>query len=251
MDLTELMKGLDEAWAEDSKAVLDALKTGPGTLYHTAFQSGFNEAEQRREGQLKTLKAEKEEAETKLAEAATRISELEEKSPNVEKITRQWEEKLKATKSKLEAERDDARTQLRNSKATSELDRFEKMLLAKKVDPDKAFVLRQKNADRFKPEGEGADTKVVITEAGKDIPLTATGEKTPLDVLVEEVLPTIEPKWFTEPVDTNGSGAGKGGAPSGSKNRYQKIREETKAEVEEREKNSSTDELGKRLGVTA
>lgn len=240
MDLKELVKELDSAWKTDSKAVLDALPTGQGTLYHTAFSDGHKEGSSRVTREKEQVEAERDDLKSKLEATNEKVAQLEEEKPDVQRMNREWQEKFDTLKSTSETSITDLTAQLEQAEKNRALDEYERKLIAAHVDPAYARVKRveAESDGRVTVEGKGKDIKYVVLEKGKKIPLQATGEKTPIDVLVEEVTPSIDPKFFTENVDLNGSNSQRGNRSGPStKNEYEAARERKEAEQKAKHEN--------------
>jgi hypothetical protein len=175
---------------------------------------------------------------------------LKESQPDAAKIREQYDAEIKD----LEAKHAKEVAGLKDDRSKSEVDRevsaFQSRLVSLGMDPDYAEVQAQKKADRFRFEdGKG----VQIMQEGKEIPITAGDDKTPLDVLAEAVVAAVPARFINSKAD-KGTGhrthqQGTGGA-GGSV--YDRIREDRKAEREKggKDRLQPRDELSRRMNVS-
>lgn len=237
-ELKELIQKLSDAHKEDPKAVIAAMPTGQGTLYHEVFSAGHADATGRAKTKLDEVERDRDGFKAQLETANQKVAQLEEKAPDVQRINREWQEKYDRDTESLKSQLTAKDEELVQGAKDRALDEYERKLIAQQVDPAYARVSRADVADRIKVEGKGKERRVVVTEKGKEIPIQATGDKTPVDVLVEEVLPSINPKFINENVDTKGSNTQRGNGPGPSRtNEYEAARKRKEDEQKAKQSN--------------
>lgn len=220
---------LEQLWAELAKLDSDDIVKGLQKHKREAFQAihdqGHSAATGSSKQKIDAAEAAQQKAERDLEKAQERMKELEEKAPDAAAIRKQYEDReaeLKKThQEQLDAERT-KRNDLQRRNARKDLVRA---LIGDGVDPDYAEVLVEKQdvVDRIVI---GDDGELVVQQKGRTIPIAATDDHSPVELLAEELRSGIDAKWVSSSVK-RGAGV-QDGSGGGGGNRYQKLAEQQK-----------------------
>lgn len=218
MELHELIAELAK---HDKAQVADALKEHASEHYQAVYQRGFStshgEASTRiaaKEAEIQTLK--------EAAEAqASKIKELQDRTPDAEEVTRQYEERLQSVqreKDEAIAEANRRVTELHKTRFKSDL---KAALIAAEIDPDYASeVLVNKYDSRIKVSEDGSVK--VMDDDGLTPLQAANGELASL--FAKRIKAGVDPKWITSKVD-RGAGASGGQGVQATSTEWDKLRE--------------------------
>lgn len=208
----------------DRAAVLQALEKDAGPIHQAVFQKGHDVGYGKKAGELSTAQGKVTELETKITKLETDLTEARKDKPDLAAVHKQYQDAARETTEKHQQEVTRLTGLLQGSAIESAVRDLRSKLVVKGVHPDMAQVLTEKAElrQRFKVDD---DRSVTILQAGKDIPIVASGTMAALDVLVDEVFKTVDAKFITANTDA-GSGDRGTGTPTGEA-LYDKIRKET------------------------
>lgn len=225
MALTEEQKqAIETLKSADPKEFADALRTEASDLHQAIFRTGYGTAKGEYEQKLQTKEADLEAEREKAQELDREIAALREKTPDVDAIRSQYEEKLQAKeREKTEAvEAANKRViEVHGSRFDAEL---AAQLIASGIEPDYAReVLVPKYRARRTVDAEG--TVKVYDEDGVTPLAAANGDLA--RVFAGKIKAQVDPKWLISTADKGGgSGSGSGSAADGGK--WDKYREQAR-----------------------
>ena len=218
MDLEALIA---ELMKQDRGAVLTALQNKAQPLFQAIFDKGHSEATGRlstkvteAETKLKTLEGE-------LTKAKEQVDTLSKDKPDVQK----YMDRVTALETEISKTKEQAAADLTNERVDRRFADLRASLLAKKVDPDYAEVIIGKADVRGRIVSRENKIEVI---GPNGIPFTPVEGKSGLDLLTEELITKVPPKFIASGVD-RGAGIIEGGPAPGGANHFDAIRAEVNA----------------------
>lgn len=229
MPLTEDQKAAVATLATaDADAVAEALKNDANPIYNRVFRAGVSTGKESADAKTATLQEQYDAEKARAEKAEAELREAQAKTPDVEKLNRDWQAKLDATKAEAEAERA-ARKQEREARKIADLRAH-----LTGVDPEYARWKAGEHGARLRTKDDGT---VELLEAGSEVPVQIPQGKTPFEVLAEEIIKATPAGLRVSNVDTGGGARGGGG--SGGGNPYDEIRKKAEERQKQRAGNSA------------
>lgn len=248
MTLAEIIAKLVELFNANGDEVVTALQTSAQPVYQRIFDKGHSTGLTKGRDEKKTTDAEVTRLTSELETANASLTELRSKTPDVQKVTEQFQTEIRDIKEKhkgeIKAERERSREIEINRQMT-----LLKTKLEKKVNPLYAKLLTQ-DLDirkRIHPKDDGA---VEVMQAGKEIPFSPAEGQDPIDLLVDELVKAAPTDYRLAEGD-EGSGVQNGPAGAPRKTSFDKIRENKQKELKGKETGTEgIKSLDEKLGVT-
>ncbi|HYG66112.1 MAG TPA: hypothetical protein VD838_00585 [Anaeromyxobacteraceae bacterium] len=236
MDREQLLEALKDPSTADAKTVAKALQKHAQPIYQEIFNRGHSQATEKLTAEKEAVEAQLEAAEEKATKAEAKAKKLEEGSPDVAKVTEQFQQEIADLKEKHKLEKKALETKVVDVQLQTYREKAIAKLVAADVDPAYAEVLleRQANRDRLKLDKDG---KLSILQAGKDIPIAAEDGTDALDAFVQELAGATPANFKTSNGDR---GAGATNAASGGAGGYDPVKD-GQARAEAQKKNADSD----------
>lgn len=247
MPLAELIAKLIEAFNANADDVITALQATAQPIYQRVFDKGHSTGLQKGRDEKKTADADVTRLTSELAAANTSLTELRNKTPDVQTITTQFQNEITALKNTHKAELQTARDKSRTTEVKRQATILETKLKSK-VNPLYAKLLVQdlEVLKRINPRDDGS---VEVMQAGKEIPYSPAEGQDPIDLLVDELVKAAPTDYRLAEGD-EGSGIQSGPAGTQSKSRFDKIRDDKKKQIAGQEADKTIKSLDEKLGVT-
>jgi DNA polymerase III gamma/tau subunit len=236
MDQEQLLEAIKNPTSENAKTAAAALKKLAQPIYQAVFNQGHSAATEKADATETELKASLEEAQKQAKEAQAKVDEMKKGSPDVAKITEQYEAQITELKEKHKAEKRELVTKAENASLEVHRKAAVDRLVEKHDIPRlvaEVLLERAENSSRLKLK----DGKLQILQAGKDIPIVVDAEQDPLDVYTAELAGAV-PAGLKVSNSDRGAGSTSTSTGSGSGG-YDPVKEgKARAEAQ---KNAKTD----------
>lgn len=229
--MDEIEKIVQQLLGKDNSLIAGAVQKLLAPVYQDIFNKGHGVATAKAQGDRVELEANTNRLNGELVTAAAKIKELEESKPDVAKVRKQYDESIDVLKNEHKTQVQKLQTTITAEREARALADIRSGLQSLGVDADYADVLASKDdvKRRLKFKDDGS---VEVLQAGKDIPIIASGDKKPVALLVDELRTTVPAKFVTSNGDRGSgtSGAGGASADTTSKTWAQGIRDTATAE---------------------
>ena len=203
-----------------------------GAIKQSFFQEGFNTGYGKKEGELTAAKTKVTELETKTTQLTAELVEARKANPDIAKLHTDYQAKIEEEKRTAAAALAKATGILKTTTLARTQADLRAALTQIGVDGDFAQVLSQRPDLVARIVPNEADGTVTIMQAGGTIPFQSANGKSALDLLVEELKPTIPAKWITSKADGGSGDQGGGTPPAGVAGVVEQIRKDAKARKE-------------------
>lgn len=250
MTLAELVAQLAAAdGTPEEKA--KALRNTANTVFQHVFDTGHSQATAKLKSELEAKDAALEAEKKATAQAEARLETLKEQQPEAAKLREQYDAEIADLKETHKAEKADMQSKFDGAQIDRALSELRSEMVALGLDPDYAQVQTEKSEvrDRFK----AVDGRVQVTQAGKDIPITAPDGSTATRVLATALYDAADPKWQSSNGDSGTGRSTNDRRGSGKKGSfYDGIREDAKkAHADAPTRTASESTLRERLGMSS
>lgn len=251
MDLDQLLAELIKHPIQD---VVAKLPRGSGTLFQTVFDQGHGAAHATHTARVTALEQERTALQGKLSEATNKLSELEKggdkSAPDAAALRTQYEEQIRTLTEQHTAAINALKAERVNERQTAAFTNLRNMLIARGVDADKAAVMAAQEDVRARLRFSEDAATFDVLQKGKDIPLAVTGEQSAADLLVNELVDGLDPKWITTPVVRGSAVQNQSGAAAGGSflsDYRSRLENERKQDSEARPGNAGAERMGVRF----
>jgi hypothetical protein len=245
-ELSEVVAELLSHFNTDKDKTVQALQAGAQPVYQKAFDAGHGEGLKRGRQEKADVDAKVASLTAELATANEQLTELRDKTPDVQKVRDQYDRQITDLKDKHTKELAKEREKRETADMNRELSKLEAKL-GKRLDPlaVKALMVDPDLKKRLQPKGDGSFD---VMQHGKDIPFSPGEGQDALDLLADELTAKQDPKWRLANTDTGSGVEGQGTGGGGGADPYAKIRERKDAELKQ-ESAAGIKPLREKLGM--
>lgn len=247
-----LVSELDLSIDPDSKPdeILAAALNGEASgVWHAIQNQGYAAARGKYESEAKSARKEAEKAREEVERLQSEVKELSKDDPDIERIKKEASKKIQAAQERAVEKASEAEQKIGQMLVSQKRNTLENRLndVFKSRTMAKAFA--QIHSDRFEPDLEGETPSVNVLQQDSDIPFSPVGDRSPLDLLIEEIRSEADPSDLKSSTDTGG-GERSGGGTLRSGSLLDQAAEEGKKMAEESTNRSDSnwiDRMGSQL----
>jgi hypothetical protein len=209
--------------ADRSEVIASLEKDAPG-LYQQMFQRGHDVGYGKKNAEVTAAENKAKALVDEKAALEKKVEELSKEKPDVAKIHADYAREISTIKELSAKQLTDLNSTLAAERESVRFATIESRLVANGMDPDFAKVQLAKPDVRARIKADGS-----ILQAGKEIPIVATGGTNVEDLFAKELVDAAPAKFRTSSSDKGSGDTTDGGAPGGA-NLFDKIRAEVKDE---------------------
>lgn len=231
--LLEALKALGEGKG-DKAEVAKLLKEHAGAVHQVVFQEGHNVGYGKKAGELTEATEKATTLTSENAQLKKDLDQARQSNPDIAKIHTDHKAQVDDLQKKHQEELDAVKGKLKATKVDGGKSALTDELVKLGVDRDYAKTVianREDVVTRVRVDATGE--AVEFLQSGGTIPIVQSGDKTPVQLLAEELAKGVPPKFITSQAD-GGAGGGAGGGGDKSGGDVAKLADEIRKEAKER-----------------